>query len=133
MAPSPTAEATLFIAPDRTSPAAKIPGTEVSRRNGSRLRFHCGLNSGWFSKSRPVSTKPLVSFKTFSGSQWLLGMAPIKMNNAPASRVIEMFFWLSSTSILCRNSLPLAPTTSLNGSTKIFGIEDHICPRRLIV
>ena len=36
MAPSPTAEATRFIESSRTSPAAKTPGTLVSRVNGGR-------------------------------------------------------------------------------------------------
>ena len=31
IAPSPTAAATLFIAPERTSPAAKMPGSHVSK------------------------------------------------------------------------------------------------------
>ena len=38
MAPSPTAEATRLIEPARASPAAKTPGTLVSRRSGSRER-----------------------------------------------------------------------------------------------
>src|SRR4029453_15352681 len=37
--PSPTADATRFIAPARTSPAAKTPGTLVSRGNGSLCCF----------------------------------------------------------------------------------------------
>ena len=37
--PSPTAEATRFIAPARTSPAANTPGTLVSRGSGSRRSF----------------------------------------------------------------------------------------------
>ena len=36
MAPSPTAEATRFTDPERTSPAAKTPGRLVSSRNGGR-------------------------------------------------------------------------------------------------
>ena len=36
MLPSPTAAATRFTGPKRTSPHAKIPGTLVSSRNGSR-------------------------------------------------------------------------------------------------
>src|SRR5206468_4890615 len=38
--PSPTAEATRFIAPDRTSPAANTPGMLVSSVSGSRRSFH---------------------------------------------------------------------------------------------
>src|SRR5690348_13670430 len=36
--PSPTAEATRFIAPCRTSPAANTPGVVVSSRKGARCR-----------------------------------------------------------------------------------------------
>lgn len=36
IAPSPTAEATRFIESSRTSPAAKTPGTPVSREYGGR-------------------------------------------------------------------------------------------------
>ena len=46
--PSPTAEATLFIEPARTSPTANTPGTEVS--NGSGLP---AVENGWVSTSRP--------------------------------------------------------------------------------
>lgn len=36
MLPSPTAQATRFTGENRTSPHAKMPGTLVSRRYGSR-------------------------------------------------------------------------------------------------
>src|SRR5262249_53242628 len=39
MEPSPTADATRFIGPERTSPAANPPGTLVSRGSGSRCSF----------------------------------------------------------------------------------------------
>ena len=42
MAPSPTLEAMRFTDRLRTSPAAKIPGTLVSSRNGSRARGQPG-------------------------------------------------------------------------------------------
>ncbi len=35
VAPSPKAEATCFVLPERTSPAAKMPGMLVSRKEGS--------------------------------------------------------------------------------------------------
>jgi hypothetical protein len=38
LAPSPTAAATLFTEPWRTSPAAKTPGTFVLKGNGVRPR-----------------------------------------------------------------------------------------------
>ena len=38
--PSPTPEATRFTEPWRTSPTAKMPGTLVSRRKGSRSSVH---------------------------------------------------------------------------------------------
>ena len=52
MLPSPTAEATRFTGPERTSPQAKMPGTLVSRRYRSRSRCH-SLSSP---TSGPVST-----------------------------------------------------------------------------
>ncbi len=56
--PSPTPEATRFTEPWRTSPTAKIPGTLVSSRNGSRSRVQpLGC---WPSRMRsgPVRMKP---------------------------------------------------------------------------
>ena len=38
--PSPTAAATHRLVAERTSPAANIPGTLVSKRNRSRSRGH---------------------------------------------------------------------------------------------
>ena len=44
MLPSPTADATRAMAPARLSPAAKMPGTQVSSRYGSRLLLpRCGV------------------------------------------------------------------------------------------
>jgi hypothetical protein len=40
IAPSLTAEAMRFMAPALTSPAAKMPGLQVSKRNGARANFH---------------------------------------------------------------------------------------------
>ena len=50
MAPSPTAPATRLVEPWRTSPAAKRPGTLVSRASGSR-------SSGQGSGRRPCSSR----------------------------------------------------------------------------
>ena len=43
--PSPTADATRFIAPARTSPAAKMPVQLVSNKYGSRSSFHIFLKA----------------------------------------------------------------------------------------
>src|SRR5689334_2663196 len=64
MPPSPTAAATRFTDPERTSPMAKIPGALVSRANGSRSAFHCPA----FIASAPVKTKPFSS-RAISGGE----------------------------------------------------------------
>src|SRR3954462_12349091 len=51
--PSPTAAATRFMEPWRTSPTANTPGTLVSK--GKRGRLVVYASGG---RSRPVSTKP---------------------------------------------------------------------------
>src|SRR5215475_8100910 len=64
MEPSPTAEATRLIEPDRTSPAAKTPGRLVSSRKGWRRTFQCGESK----RRGPVRTKSLASFSISGGS-----------------------------------------------------------------
>ena len=64
MAPSPTADATRFIESRRTSPAAKTPGTLVSRGYGGRS------GSGHRSPSaEPVMMNPWSSRATVSPSE----------------------------------------------------------------
>src|SRR5262249_5345950 len=68
--PSPTAEATRFTDPARTSPTAKMPGQEVA--NGE---------TGW---PKPVTTNPLSSSFTKPDSHSVFGTAPTIMNSARA-------------------------------------------------
>src|SRR5512134_781803 len=57
-APSPTAEPTRLVEPERTSPAAKTPGMLVSNRVGGRSR---GQSAASVFTSAPVRMKPLAS------------------------------------------------------------------------
>src|SRR5213076_3036667 len=77
MPPSPTAAAQRFTEPERTSPAAKIPGRLVSSRPGVRLApFHAGASA----TARPVLMKPFSSHSISGGSQFVQGLAPIIEN-----------------------------------------------------
>src|SRR5215831_7047651 len=67
IAPSPTADATRFIAPARTSPAANAPGTLVSSGSGSRDSFQSRGYASAAISSRPVRTNPFVSRSTSGG------------------------------------------------------------------
>ncbi len=78
MEPSPTAEATRFTAPWRTSPAANTPGMLVSRRNGLRSRGHARRCE----TSAPVRTNPCSSRSMSGGSQSVFGWAPIRRKSA---------------------------------------------------
>ena len=69
-APSPTANATRFVVPLRTSPAAKTPGHVVSTVQGSRSVR--GQRSD-FAASAPVRMKPLESTAMLGGIQSVLG------------------------------------------------------------
>src|SRR5262249_54846693 len=80
--PSPTAEATRFIEVARTSPAANMPGTVVSRSIGSRSSFHNFAKPSFTAASRPVKTKPFEFRMTEDGSQSLCGRVPINTNTA---------------------------------------------------
>src|SRR3954451_2024351 len=75
MLPSPTAEATRLTGPNRTSPQAKMPGTLVSRRYGSRASVQRPVAR----ISEPVSTEPCSSSATSGGSQSVWASAPMKM------------------------------------------------------
>src|SRR5678816_970579 len=72
--PSPTAAAQRFTDPERTSPAAKIPGRLVSRAAGARL--FCD-QSGESETSAPVLMNPFWSRNTSGGSHSVHGVAPI--------------------------------------------------------
>src|SRR5712691_6160626 len=58
IAPSPTLEATRLMEPCRTSPAAKMPGTLVSRKKGSRSSGQRFGGCPSCIKSGPVRMKP---------------------------------------------------------------------------
>ena len=66
MPPSPTAAAQRFTEPERTSPAAKMPGRLVSSGPGKRLMpFHAGASAtAW-----PVLIKPFSSRSISGGNQ----------------------------------------------------------------
>src|SRR5712675_3470471 len=77
--PSPTAAAQRFTEPERTSPAAKIPGRLVSSGPGARAAaFHAGAPAtAW-----PVLMKPFSSRSISGGSQSVQGFAPIMEKTA---------------------------------------------------
>src|SRR6266496_6644731 len=79
LAPSPTAAATRFIDPDRTSPTAKTSGWLVSNGSGRRPSSAQVAPSDAPSSWVPVSTKPSSS-TAMSSSQPVAGVAPIKQN-----------------------------------------------------
>ena len=60
MEPSPTAEATRFMLPDRLSPTAKRPGTLVSSNMGVREMGH-RKRSRYSPSSAPVTMNPFLS------------------------------------------------------------------------
>jgi hypothetical protein len=81
--PSPTADATRFTEPCRTSPAAKTPGVLVSSRSGLR-----SSGQEWLSRrSDPVRTKPRASLSISGGSHLVCGRAPIMRKSPLASTV----------------------------------------------
>src|SRR6202163_192118 len=84
MPPSPTAAVQRFTEPERTSPAAKMPGRLVSSRPGGRFApFHAGASA----TAVPVFTKPLLSRSISGGSQSEHGLAPIMEKMAGGSPV----------------------------------------------
>src|SRR6202040_4067445 len=66
--PSPTEEATRLTEPARTSPTAKIPGSEVAKGEAAPP------------VPEPVTTNPLSSSFTRPESHSVLGAAPTMMN-----------------------------------------------------
>src|ERR1043165_2421519 len=72
--PSPTAAAQRLTDPERTSPAAKIPGRLVSSGAGRRLfSRHAGASA----TSAPVLMKPFSSLSISDGNHSVHGRAPI--------------------------------------------------------
>ena len=84
-APSPTANATRLVVPERQSPAAKIPGHDVSSTRGTRFGSgHVALAIS----SAPVIRKPCLSLLILSPRKSVQGAAPIKMNTAQLSSTV---------------------------------------------
>src|SRR5215472_14738381 len=79
MPPSPTAAAQRFTDPERTSPAAKIPGRLVSSGAGRCLFVrHAGASA----TSAPVLMNPFWSRSISGGNHSVHGRAPIIENTA---------------------------------------------------
>src|SRR5204862_1530281 len=116
MLPSPTAAATRFTGPERTSPHAKMPGTLVSSRYGSRSSCHRPASR----TSAPVSTKPRPSRAISGGSHAVSASAPMNRNRPPDSiRVVSPVAELR-TSIASSDASPYAPVTSVENRTSMF-------------
>src|SRR5213592_3269087 len=75
--PSPTADATRFKLPARTSPIANTPGRLVSSRWGARASGHCAAASSSGDRSGPVLMNALASSVRQPPSQRVLGTAPV--------------------------------------------------------
>src|ERR1700676_3429443 len=71
--PSPTEEATRLTDPARTSPTAKMPGSEVAKGEAAEPA------------PEPVMTNPLSSRWTSPESHSVFGKAPTMMNSARVS------------------------------------------------
>src|SRR5882757_4906560 len=78
--PSPTAEATRLTLPQRTSPTANTPGSEVSSRWGERSSGHPAAARSSLVRSHPVLMKPFASSATRPFSQAVLALAPVIRN-----------------------------------------------------
>src|ERR1700746_3403793 len=95
--PSPTAAAQRLTDPERTSPAAKIPGRLVSSGPGWRLfSFHAGA----LATGDPVLMNPFSSLSISGGNHSVHGRAPIIENTAGVLMVRRspVFVFSSSTS-----------------------------------
>src|SRR5215470_17497847 len=77
--PSPTAAAQRFTDPERTSPAAKIPGRLVSSGAGRRL---LSRHAGASATSAPGLMNPFSSLSISGGNHSVQGRAPIIENTA---------------------------------------------------
>ena len=76
--PSPTAEATRFTLPARTSPTAKMPGWLVSRRWGARCSGHsalCEVLRGQVAAG--LDEALLVERQAFRRASAVFGIAPV--------------------------------------------------------
>src|SRR5262249_2162910 len=85
--PSPTADATGLMLPDRTSPTANTPGRLVSKSSGLRASGQAAAARSSACRSTPVFTKPLSSSATHPFNQPVLGSAPVIRNTWRIFRV----------------------------------------------
>src|ERR1700745_2948590 len=107
--PSPTEDATRLTEPARTSPTAKMPGSEVAQgEDGEPSR-------------EPVITKPLSASFTRPESHSVFGAAPTIRNNAQVStrRVAPVFTSRMGSPWRC--SAPCKALTSAPYSIVILG------------
>src|SRR5215203_3934457 len=127
--PSPTADATRLTDRWRTSPAAKMPGTLVSRKKGSRSRCHPFGRRPPRTRLRPVRMKPCGSLATASITQSVCGLAPIKIKRANAGTVCVSPVVASAMMISSSLVSPLTSATVERVSIVIFSC-DSICETR---
>src|SRR5712671_4844860 len=116
-APSPIAPPTRLTDPERTSPTANTPGTEVSSSdvNCPSLFLHCA----------PVTTKPPRSTMTPQpSSQPVAGSAPTNRNRLRISALLASppRRLRQRTRSSEPSSVPSSPTTSVLNSSSIFGV-----------
>src|SRR6266700_1194733 len=95
--PSPTAAAQRFTDPERTSPAAKIPGRLVSSGAGRRL---LSRHDGASATSAPVLMNPFSSRSISGGNHSVHGRAPI-MENTAGVRTSRRWHVLVFSSSIC--------------------------------
>ena len=112
MAPSPTAAATRWTEPLRTSPAANTPERLVSSSAGDRLAPSRPSSVTADAASWPVSTYPPSSSATRSSSHSVCGSAPMNTNNALASMRRRSRLSMSSMTSASSASSPISSLTS---------------------
>src|SRR5271165_4926591 len=117
MPPSPTAAAQRFTEPERTSPAAKMPGQLVSRGPGERpMPFHAAASTtAW-----PVLMKPFSSRSISGGSQAVHGLAPIIEKTAGVCKVRRSCVFAFSSSTASRTFPPIIFRISVCARISIF-------------
>src|SRR6266480_47289 len=117
MLPSPTAAAQRLTEPERTSPAAKIPGRLVSKAAGDRAAFaHIGASA----TSVPVLMKPLLSRAISGGNHSVQGVAPIIEKTAGVSTVRRSPVFAFSNSTASSAALPVIRRIVVLESSSIF-------------
>ena len=115
IAPSPTADATRFTEPLRTSPTAKTPALAVSNMAAS-------------SRPAPVSTNPLSSSAIAPSSHWVWGSDPISTKRAVALRGRRSSVRRSWTMTSSRPRSPTSSQTSqLRQTLHPWGRRDPLC------